>query len=1117
MNSRSRLLSAWLLAFCLPAPAQLLYGTLVGNVKDASEAAIPGAAVKAIQKGTGLTREASTNEAGQYILPTLPGGTYDITVTKAGFTSYSSRDVAVPVNASTRLDATLQVGAVTESVKVEAAPPALQTDRAEVRAEISSAQLANAPLPPGRNYTQMFKTLPGFTSPRNGNGPSVDPSRAALYNVNGTTRSSNAVRIEGAGVNQIWLPHLPGFTPALEAIENVNITTNSFDAETGLAGGAAINVQIKSGTNALHGSAFEYHNSNATKAKPFFLPAGERKPKAIFNQMGFTVGGPILKNRLFYFGSYEATYDRQFASRIDTVPTAAIRAGNMSQSPTLIYDPATGVANGTGRSAFPNNQIPASRMDPVALKLQGMLVQPNSPDLLTANLFSQGNYSFNSKKFDGKINWNPGTKLTVFARGGVQDHDFESGGILGELIGAPFFSAASVAGPTYGTTGNAAVGTTYVVTPNLILDANFGFTAYDANSIERGLGQDLGRETLGLPGTNGTRFFESGWPRFVVSSYATLGAQGNSTRPFFNRDPRYNWVANATWTKGKHNVRFGFDSSFQQINHTQAEFVGALHGPAGGFTFSGGPTTLNGGPTTNQFNSWASFLLGAPSALGRTLQVPEEYNVRTWMHSLYVRDQWQVNRKLTASFGTRWEYFPMPTRVGSGLERYNVDTNKMEVCGLGSIPTDCGVAQSKRLFSPRVGLAWRVSDNFVARAGYGITIDPYSLARPMRTNFPMLVVLNVNGTNTFTPAGQLRNGIPAIAAPNVGNGIVDIPAAVAANSLGNRFDRGYIQSWNFTLQKTLLWGFVGQAGYVATRQINQIGFRELNYSNIGGGNTGRILAQRYGRTAETRIAAPIGNSHYDSLQTSLDRRFANGMQLGISYTWGKSIGVCCSDNSDGLAAIQIPQFNHLNRSVSNFNQPHNFVANGVMQLPFGKGHRLASGGGPVTWLASGWQLNGIFTAASGTPFSVSASGTSLNAPGSTQRADQVKDKVAKLGGAGRGQSFFDPFAFRAITDARFGTAGFNTLYGPGIVNVDAGLFRDFAITERIHLQFRAEAFNFTNTPHFANPGANVSNLQLNADGSVRALGGFTEITGLQSTGRDGIDERVFRLGFRLSF
>ncbi|MBN8729708.1 MAG: TonB-dependent receptor [Acidobacteria bacterium] len=1104
------------LLFGSTANAQVLYGSLVGNVKDASDSAIPDAEITVLQTATGFTRTARSNESGQFLIPTVPGGVYEITVKKTGFTTFSTKNVTVSANAATRVDATLAVGTVAESVNVSAAPPVLQTDRAEVRAEITSKQLESAPLPPGRNYTQMFKTLPGFSSPRNGNGPSVDPSRAALYNVNGTSRSSNAVRIEGAGVNQIWLPHLPGYTPALESIEAVNITSNSFDAETGLAGGAAINVQIKSGSNDLHGSLFEYHNSNATKAKPFFLPAGQNKPKAIFNQAGGTLGGAIIKNKLFYFGSYEQVWDRQFASRLETLPRADIRGGNMSASPTLIYDPLTGNANGTARTAFPNQQIPQSRMDPVALKIQNMLLQPNNPSLLTANYFAQGDYFFNSKKFDGKINFNPTTKLTMFGRGGIQDHDFESAGVLGELLGVPYFSAASVAGPTYGTTGNAAFGATYVLTPNFILDGNFGYTAYDANSVEGVLGKNLGQELLGIPGTNGTRFFESGFPRFVVSSYLTMGAQGNSTRPFFNRDPRFNWVGNASWTRGSHSVRFGFDSSHQQINHTQAEFVGALHGPAGGFTFSGGPTTLSGGPATNQFNSWASFLLGAPSALGRTLQVPEEYNVRTWMHSLYIRDQWQATRRVTVSLGTRWEYFPMPTRAGRGLERYNADTNKMEVCGVGNIPTDCGVAQSKRLFAPRLGIAWRATDNFIVRAGYGITIDPYSLARPMRTNFPMLVVLNVNGANSFTPAGRLRDGIPTIAEPNLGSGIVDIGNQVAANSLGTKFERGYVQSWNFTLQKSVFWGFVAQAGYVATRQNNQIGFRELNYAPVGGGQAGRILARKFGRTAETREAAPIGNSHYDSLQTSLERRFSGGLQLGISYTWSKSIGICCSDNSDGLAAIQIPEYYSLNRSVSNFHQPHNLIINSTWALPFGKGRQWATSG-IASKLAGGWQINGIFTAATGTPFYVSASSTSLNAVGSSQRADQVKDKVEILGGAGRGLSYFDPFAYRPITDARFGTAGFNSLLGPGIVNIDAGLFREFAITERWRMQFRAEAFNFTNTPHFANPGTNVSNLQLNPDGSIRNLGGYTEITGLQSTGRDGIDERVFRFGLRLSF
>lgn len=1114
---RMLLITALTFALSIAASAQVLYGSLVGNVTDESNAAVPDAQVAARDTRTGFSRETRTSESGQYQIGTLPGGTYEVTVTKEGFTVFVARDILVPANAATRVDAALRVGAIAESIQVEAASAVLQADRAEVRAEIGAKQFENAPLPPGRNYTHMFKVLPGFTFPRNGNGPSVDPSRAALYNVNGTSRSSNAVRIEGAGVNQIWLPHLPGYTPALEAVEAVNVTTNSFDAETGLAGGAAVNVQIKSGTNEFHGSAFEYHNSNATKAKPFFLPAGERNPKQILNQAGGTIGGPIVRNKLFFFASYESTWDRQFGSRLLTIPTAAIRAGDMSASPNPIYDPSTGATNGSGRTAFADNQVPQARMEPIALHIQGLLPNPTYTDLPTNNLFAQGPYFFDSKKFDGKINWNPSATLTMFARGGVQDHYFDSAPSLGDINGVPVYAPASVSGGTYGTTGNMAIGATYVLRPTLILDGNFGYTAYDANSEERGLGENIGRDVFGIPGTNGTRRFESGFPRFNVSNYAVMGAQGNSSRPFYNRDPRFQFVGNATWTVGSHNIRFGFDSSKQQINHTQAEFVGALHGPSGGFTFAGGPTTIQGGPASNQFNSWAAFLLGVPTGIGRILQVPDEYTVRASMHSLYFRDQWQVNRRLTLSLGTRWEYFPMPRRADRGLERYDPLTNKMMVCGVGDVPMDCGVSQSKTLFGPRIGVAFRMREDFVIRAGYGITVDPYSLARPMRTNYPMLVVLNLNGVNAFQPAGQLRDGIPQLQAPDLGNGIIDIAPQVAANALEDEYRRGYIQSWNFTLQKKLIWGFVGQAGYVATRQINRVGFAELNAAPINGGNSGRFLAQKFGRTAETRLVTPIGNASYNGLQTSLERRFADGMQVGVSYTWSKAIGICCSENSDGLAAIQLPEYYHLNRAVTASNSPHNLTMNGVWELPFGRGKKWASQGGPLTWVVSGWQLNGILSLVSGQPFSVTSSATSLNAPGNAQRADQVKESVAMLGGAGRGQSFFDPLAFRPVTDARFGTAGFHTLIGPGIVNLDAGIFRNFQVTERIGIQFRAEAFNATNTPHFANPGNNVSNLQLNPDGSIRALGGFTEITGLQNTGRDGIDERVFRFGLRLSF
>ncbi len=255
---------------------------------------------------------------------------------------------------------------------------------------------------------------------------------------------------------------------------------------------------------------------------------------------------------------------------------------------------------------------------------------------------------------------------------------------------------------------------------------------------------------------------------------------------------------------------------------------------------------------------------------------------------------------------------------------------------------------------------------------------------------------------------------------------------------------------------------------------------------------------------------------YDSLQLSVERRFQQGLQVQSSYTLAKSIGICCSDDSDGNVAIPLLDFYQLNRAVSSFDRRHNYQLSVIYELPFGKGKSWANDKVSAA-LLGGWQINGIFSAYSGAPFTVTAAGTSLNAPGSTQRADQVKSEVTYPGGTGRGQSWFDPLAFAPVTAARFGTAGFNTLRGPGHANLDLGLFREFKFGERVGVQFRAEAFNFTNTPHFANPGNNVSNLQLNADGSIRSLGGFSEITNVTSLGRDGIDERVFRFGLRISF
>jgi hypothetical protein len=435
--------------------------------------------------------------------------------------------------------------------------------------------------------------------------------------------------------------------------------------------------------------------------------------------------------------------------------------------------------------------------------------------------------------------------------------------------------------------------------------------------------------------------------------------------------------------------------------------------------------------------------------------------------------------------------------------------------GVGPVPTDLGVSVSKSLFAPRVGITYRPTDGAVLRAGFGITNDPYALARPLRTNHPAVLNLVQNAPNSLAYVSRTSDGIPAIPDQDLGNGIIPVPSPITVFTLADEFERGHVKSWNVAFEKELRWGFVGEVAYVGTRQVDQLGFRELNWSPINGGQAGRQLNQKFGRVGQTRLIAPIGDSEYNALQTRLDRRFANGFQLGVFYTLSKSTGIAGNANSDSALRINIPDYYDLNKSLSDFDRTHNLAITSIVELPFGPGRRWANDGGVVSQIVGGWQVNNILTFYSGTPFSVTASGTSLNAPENDQKADQVKPDVKILGGIGPTNPYFDPLAFAPVTAARFGTAPFNVLRGPGVKSWDLGIFRQFSLPQQMNLQFRAEIFNVTNTPRFQNPGngnTNVSNMRLNPDGTVNNLNGYAVVTAVN----DG-SERQVRFGVRLAF
>ena len=1110
------ILSVGFVLASVPADGQVLYGTLVVDVRDDSGASVPGADVTLLQTETNWSRHGTSGESGLATFATVPPGTFTVTVSLSGFKESVTTGVAVAQNDVTRVSTMLIVGALTDAITVRAERDVLQTDRADVRTEIPTQQLSNLPVPVGRNYQNLFVMIPGVSPPQNMHSVAVNPARGLVFSSGGTTQNANAIRIEGAISNNLWLPHVAAYIPALEAIETVSVVTGSFDADDGLAGGMAANVRIKSGTNVLHGSAFGYHYDERLKARPYFLPAGNTKPKTRQNQFGGTAGGPIVRNKAFFFASYEGSDDEQIATRFGTVPTTAMRRGDLSASPTPIYDPLTGAADGSGRVAFAGNVIPAGRLDPIVQKLIAALPQPTN-DRLVDNYFATAPFTFVRHKVDAKVNVNPAPKLTLSGRVGWMNHEFDSPPMFGDLGGLPVSEASGKQGIGTGNTVTVTGSASYLATPTFIVDTYTGGTIIKTSSVPYRIDENLGADFLGLPGTNGGGRLYGGWPQFAVTSFSPIGAAGSNGSPYIDDNWQYQFTTNATWTHGRHTVKFGGDIVRQALNRFETG------SPSGTFSFAGGPTTIRGGASPNQFNNYAAFLLGLPSTVSRSI-IPFENGFtrsRNWQFSTFIKDQWQVSSKVTASIGLRWDYFPMGVRTTRGLERYDFDTNQMLICGAGSVPTDCGYDMGKGNVSPRLGVAYRATDSLVIRGGFGINYDPYPLAfvRDILGNYPSSINLSVTAPNSFQYASPLASGIPAIVVPDVAAGAIPIPSNVSARALDPKPKRGHVTSWNLTVQKELGRGFTGQVAYVATRQrdINQI--LDQNAGQVpGAGNAGRPLFQRFGRTAESARLTNVGWNQYDSLQSSLQRRLTEGVSLNVSYTWSKTFGICCDLLSDNPPAIQALDYFDLTKARLNVDRPHNLQLSVTAELPFGPGKALlGSGTGVVAALVRDWQVNGLLSAYSGAPFSVSADGTSLNMPGSTQRADQIKDDVAILGNIGPGQSYFDPLAFAPVTTARFGTAGYNSLRGPSVRNLDLSIYRQFRVGHGATLQFRVEAFNVTNTPHFANPSANVSNLQLNADGTIRNLGGFSSITGTANTGRDGIDERLIRLGLRFGF
>ena len=1145
--------------------AQVLYGSVAGTATDQSGAVVPKATVTLTNVETGQAREATTDDAGYYAIPNVLQGTYDLSVKMTGFRPYVEKGVIVSINSVTRVNPSLQLGPVTESVTVEASAAVLQTTKSDVSTSLESRAMENLPLSNYRNYQTLINLVPGATPGRFQNAEADTPGRSLTTNVNGQARGANNTRVDGSADILVTMPHHAVYVPPVESIEEVNISTNNFDAEQGMTGGAAVTVVTKAGSNDFHGSLFAFHFDNVLRT--FLWDENwvnlAKKPKSIRNIDGGSIGGPIKKNKLFFFADWEGTFERVNRSVTASVPTPNLRTGDLSQFlgdqildadgntipvPTteggsvplqegMIFDPFTGNEDGTGRSVFSDdgslNVIPQARLNGPMMTMLDLVPAPNlSGD--TENYFNSGTQKLNRNNIDAKVNWNRNDKNQLWFKYSTMRATFSSANFSLGAAGGDCLCDGGL-GTTATRVQIAAIGQTYTVTPNFLIDATLGWTRFGqaAQPPDQVSGVNFGSEVLGIPGTNGPDPREAGMPAFYIGDYSTLG-NPEGWNPAFRNDQSYTLNVNANWMKGAHEIRFGFDYVHHLMNHFQPE-LGS--GPRGMFGFDPGVTALNPdaigedvgfeGDTPsfeNNQNSLAAFLLGTPSWSGKSSQLIKMDSLEG-QYALYVRDRWRVTPKLTFSLGLRWELYPNRRRsAGLGIESYDPTTNEALIGGRGGIPQDNGVKYSKKLFAPRVGFAYQVTNSTVIRSGYGITYHSHPWgAQALRGWFPLTVVGSFGGVNGYQPvttdptyvADGIPNaplgptvGIPSILDFDISTGRVPLPNAAedgfpAANQM---LHRGYIQSWNFILEHKFPGELVTSVGYVGSSSVRDFGFRDLNTGQIpGAGNDGQRLYTLFGRTASTRQWDGMLSSNYHSLQVSLNRRFTGGLLLKGAYTYSRAIDQAnYSDWTETYWPSDIAWAR--NRGPAAHNIPQNFQFAYLYELPFGNGKKWATDGASKAVLG-GWQINGIFSSFTGRQYTLSASGSSLNMPGNRQTPDQVKATVEKLGNIADDGTFFDTSAFARVSDVRFGTVGRNTMRGPGVVNMDLSLFRTFKLTEKFNLQFRAEAFNLSNTPHFSTPNGNANS------GNFGKVLSTDDGYGTSAGGRS----REFRFGLRLGF
>jgi hypothetical protein len=1066
--------------------AQAVSATLVGTVTDSSGAVVPNAGVSATEVKTGVSRKTSTTADGVYTIPYLAPGQYKIEIESSGFKKFSRDGVDLPISATVRVDATLEPGAVTETIEVKAESPLLQTDRAEVSRTFAQQSITELPLA-NRSFQALAGLVAGVTPPTVDFTTLEDPQGTTFFRANGQGNSSNNTMVDGVDNTNPTLG-LTVYIPPAEVVREVLVTTSNYNAEFGRAGGAIVNVATRGGANELHASLLEFHRSTNLRARNFFNTVPRPKPAFIRNEFGATAGGPIVKNKTFVYGAYHGRYLRQSSTTITSVPVDDWLRGDFSNVPGLtLFDPATGNSNGTGRQRFAGNVIPLDRFHRISRGLLQYIPKPNTPGL-TNNLNINVPFSYDGNIWDGRVDHNISGRTTIFAKFNYARYGVTQQAALGPVIGE------GTQAHDYTVTGS--LNFTHGFSPTLLTEARMGYNRYYTNVNGINIDRPFSKE-LGILNPNPDNISSQGLARLQIS-----GMQGIGTPVFYpliNADNLFNWVN--TWSKifAKHGLKWGVEIHRNRMDRFQPQ--GLNLGPRGLFQFNAGTTALPGGPGLGPFgtfgNSFASFLIGATDQTSRTYMPITPTNRQTQLFWFF-QDTYQVSPKLTLDLGIRYElYTTVKPRYAGGASNYDTETNSLLVAGIGGIPLSNNVDVDTNNFAPRVGISYRMTSKSVIRAGYGIS---YWTGRfgftggTLSTQFPVIYNVQLGATGDFIVDGSFDT-LPPVQ-------IITIPPDGRISPAPNQ---GFfviprhnpmpeVQSYNLTYQRELgrhmSWD-VSYVGNVGRQLPYNLG---LNAAPAGTGLAGKPFNRRFGRTADVSLRANGVNSNYNSLQTNLVRRFSDGLSFTVAYTYSKSMDL-------GSDQAGFTDNTNLRRhyAPSNYDRTHMLTLSHIYELPFGTGKKHLRTGA-LGYVVGNWQVNGIFRLATGTPFTIGADATPCNCPGNGNFADVLR-ATQILGGIGPAQKWFDITAFVAPGPNRFGNGGRNIVRGPRLTNYDFSLFRNFPIRERLKLEFRSEFYNLTNTPHFGNPSNSVNS------------GNFGEI----SSTLGGYGEREIQLALRLVF